>query len=701
MFAGPRGAVGGGSNGSRVDPWWNPGSFCPSVSSPGPPRIDGGPPLENEDLQYCSYQSNNNSRNSEAETRCFGTNNGTTTANSITSLGYHTVDSTRPNGVASCNGLDPYGLMQRSLDHQQQVNGNPSNLARVDSSQQRQLPSLLSAPASSSTQSPGPNSSDSLNGLPHNSYCSRIKQENGNLSDGRTTPSKNFSPSLLSSLLSASRISNKGYNRRSSSGEQHLDRNGSDHTVNNRGRDSGDLLLGSVKLEYPDASSDARADCIKTEEYILSDSPPELLLKQRASPSNISAIDMKFEPQSGRQTTPSHLNASGVEPPHSSQGNQGIVVGGGSPGEVVGVDSMLLSPWGAAGTEFLETHDTKQTAAGLEDAWDTLLLGSSVGAAAVQSLAELKPLPPFTGYTGHLSINGIQGHHYHTIASSAQRPGMQSTSPSPSNQEYYESSVTVDYINNIEDLAEIIGSAMADTTVPGSRNGGPNSNSDNGPTSEHDPEVSPRDWIDIAEWIDTACSPKSQETSSSSPYPQMYASAATTTPSNPNQPQQQHGSTLQSLLTHGYSPMLQQRLQQSCGETPSSTSPYPPVSPPGHVSTSCSPNHHLNSSFITPQHPRKRSRPSGGSHNPKKNPNGGITTSLPYGTEASLLGGKEKPVHRCSICNRGFLNKSNIKVHLRTHTGEKPFRCEVCGKAFRQKAHLIKHQQIHKRIGRD
>lgn len=31
-------------------------------------------------------------------------------------------------------------------------------------------------------------------------------------------------------------------------------------------------------------------------------------------------------------------------------------------------------------------------------------------------LAELKPLPPFTGYTGHLSINGISGHHYHAIS---------------------------------------------------------------------------------------------------------------------------------------------------------------------------------------------------------------------------------------------------------------------------------------------
>lgn len=47
------------------------------------------------------------------------------------------------------------------------------------------------------------------------------------------------------------------------------------------------------------------------------------------------------------------------------------------------------------------------------DVFDSLILSNQT---LNTDLAELKPLPPFTGYTGHLSINGISGHHYHAIS---------------------------------------------------------------------------------------------------------------------------------------------------------------------------------------------------------------------------------------------------------------------------------------------
>ena len=54
----------------------------------------------------------------------------------------------------------------------------------------------------------------------------------------------------------------------------------------------------------------------------------------------------------------------------------------------------------------------------------------------------------------------------------------------------------------------------------------------------------------------------------------------------------------------------------------------------------------------------------------------------------------EKP-YPCDICGRPFADKSNRAIHRRTHTGAKPFKCETCGKAFTQSPHLATHRHIH------
>lgn len=49
----------------------------------------------------------------------------------------------------------------------------------------------------------------------------------------------------------------------------------------------------------------------------------------------------------------------------------------------------------------------------------------------------------------------------------------------------------------------------------------------------------------------------------------------------------------------------------------------------------------------------------------------------------------------CQYCSKVFNSGSNLSIHLRTHTGDKPYVCEVCLKGFAQSCNLANHMRIH------
>lgn len=51
--------------------------------------------------------------------------------------------------------------------------------------------------------------------------------------------------------------------------------------------------------------------------------------------------------------------------------------------------------------------------------------------------------------------------------------------------------------------------------------------------------------------------------------------------------------------------------------------------------------------------------------------------------------------HRCRYCGKIFGSDSALQIHLRSHTGERPFICRVCGSRFTTKGNLKVHYQRH------
>ncbi|XP_077401451.1 sal-like protein 3 [Vanacampus margaritifer] len=77
---------------------------------------------------------------------------------------------------------------------------------------------------------------------------------------------------------------------------------------------------------------------------------------------------------------------------------------------------------------------------------------------------------------------------------------------------------------------------------------------------------------------------------------------------------------------------------------------------------------------------------------------GSHSQELPYvSSSLGSVSGSGRPQHMCRFCGKVLSSDSSLQIHLRSHTGERPYQCPVCLSRFTTrgnlKAHFLRHRE--------